>query len=302
MTHRIKLFIGFLAFIAVVSVISFFDVFNVAKSLIAEPEQTPLAILGLDEDGDGLSNADESYWNTDYLNPDSDGDGFLDGEETASGHDPTLAGPSDTRLGTNLTNQLADITLAGLVEGSLKPDHPDFEKSIDTLSLSVIDEGIASFIPKDDISKIILIEPTTENQEKYLTQIGAVLELFYKTLADEVINFENKLALIDNGGMANPQYIEFFSKKREEFEIVAQELMKVPTPKNWFQEHSEFLTVISGFAQVNHALAGGKDDPVMATMGFQFFFNLVDTNLPQVLEHYVEKAKSENLSDINPTN
>ncbi len=42
-----------------------------------------------DDDGDGLSNADEDcIWGTDPFNSDSDGDGFSDGEEVEDGHDP----------------------------------------------------------------------------------------------------------------------------------------------------------------------------------------------------------------------
>jgi YD repeat-containing protein len=41
-----------------------------------------------DEDGDGVSNAEELGLGTNPLNPDSDGDGFLDGEEIEFGSDP----------------------------------------------------------------------------------------------------------------------------------------------------------------------------------------------------------------------
>lgn len=48
-----------------------------------------------DDDGDGLSNADERLWGSDPRNSDTDGDGFKDGEEVASRHNPTIAGPND---------------------------------------------------------------------------------------------------------------------------------------------------------------------------------------------------------------
>lgn len=50
---------------------------------------------GGDEDGDGLVNADESLWGSDAKNPDTDGDGFLDGEEVKANYNPTLPSPSD---------------------------------------------------------------------------------------------------------------------------------------------------------------------------------------------------------------
>ena len=53
-----------------------------------------------DDDGDGLPNSDEALWGTDINNLDTDGDGFLDGEEVAANHNPTIAGPDD-QLPTN---------------------------------------------------------------------------------------------------------------------------------------------------------------------------------------------------------
>ena len=44
----------------------------------------------LDADNDGLSDDDEVFtYGTDPTNPDTDGDGFLDGDEVADGFDPT---------------------------------------------------------------------------------------------------------------------------------------------------------------------------------------------------------------------
>jgi len=43
---------------------------------------------GLDSDLDGLDNLGEQSAQTDPHNPDSDGDGFLDGQEVAIGTDP----------------------------------------------------------------------------------------------------------------------------------------------------------------------------------------------------------------------
>lgn len=42
------------------------------------------ALTSVDDDGDGLTNTQESWWGTDPLNPDSDGDGVGDGAEVAA--------------------------------------------------------------------------------------------------------------------------------------------------------------------------------------------------------------------------
>lgn len=45
-----------------------------------------------DTDGDGLTDIDEARYGTDLKNPDSDGDGYLDGAEVKSGYNPLGAG------------------------------------------------------------------------------------------------------------------------------------------------------------------------------------------------------------------
>ncbi|GEM_PF-4177414 len=59
-----------------------------ACGLLSLPAPSAVA-QGADNDGDGLTNDDETFvYNTDPNNPDTDGDGFTDGEEVLSGSDP----------------------------------------------------------------------------------------------------------------------------------------------------------------------------------------------------------------------
>lgn len=48
-----------------------------------------------DNDGDGLPNSEEQVWGTNLNNPDTDGDGFRDGDEVRARHNPTIPGPND---------------------------------------------------------------------------------------------------------------------------------------------------------------------------------------------------------------
>ena len=61
-----------------------------------------------DSDNDGLTDAQEKFYTTDPNKPDTDGDGFWDGQEIASGRNPIIA---DNLTNTN-TFSTADINLA----------------------------------------------------------------------------------------------------------------------------------------------------------------------------------------------
>lgn len=60
--------------------------------------ETTACVL-LDEDQDELNIYDEEYWGTDPLNPDTDGDGIIDGVEYHNGADPLLIGSWPGHIG-----------------------------------------------------------------------------------------------------------------------------------------------------------------------------------------------------------
>jgi hypothetical protein len=60
-----------------------------------EPEPTPTKVTnGVDTDSDGLTNVEELMYGTDFRNPDSDGDTYLDGNEVFHRYNPVALAPS----------------------------------------------------------------------------------------------------------------------------------------------------------------------------------------------------------------
>ena len=59
----------------------------------------PIADPNLDSDKDGLSDALEDVYKTDKNNPDTDGDGYLDGNEVENGYDPLVPGSAKLDYG-----------------------------------------------------------------------------------------------------------------------------------------------------------------------------------------------------------
>ena len=58
------------------------------------PKQEPLPPAGLDTDSDGLTDLEEALFGADPRNPDTDGDGFLDGNEVFNLYSPTGRAPA----------------------------------------------------------------------------------------------------------------------------------------------------------------------------------------------------------------
>lgn len=283
-----------MAVFAVVSVFSFFDVVGGVRSTLLSGSIQTLPPIDDDTDDDGLSDIDESYWNTDFQNPDSDGDGFIDGEEVVSRHDPTVAGPNDKMSELNMTQKAANLAISGLVEGSLKPSSPNYISSLDIVSLAVIDDGLKTFISYPEDLTLNTIEPSQENQQTYIAALEPVWEQFFKALADEIHNLGTKLELTNDGGYSNPAFVSYFISKRDEFNSISNNWKAVLVPSNWQEEHTLFLELILGMTKINEAIAKGGDDPLRATMGLTLLIDLVE-RFPKVLNIYSKKIKAENI-------
>ncbi len=90
---------------------------------------THTIVAPFDNDGDGLSNASEGAWGTDPNNPDSDGDGLLDGEEVhLCGTDPTSPDSDEDGITDDIEvgnpNDPTDSDQDGIIN-ALDPDDDD---------------------------------------------------------------------------------------------------------------------------------------------------------------------------------
>lgn len=295
MPNKVKIFFAFLAVLAVVSVLSFFDVLGGVKSALIGDNIVPLAVdLAHDADNDGLSDTDESYWLTDFENPDTDGDGYLDGEEVASRHNPTVAGPYDKLTDLNLTQRVADLAASGLVEGSLKPNSPNYITSLDNVALAVIDDGLKTFISYPEDLKLNLIEDTPNNNQEYIEAISQVWEQFFKTFGNEINNLDENLELTNKDGYFNQENITFFTQKRNEFSVIATNWQSILVPKNWESEHTNFLNLIQEMTKINEAIAEGVNDPLRATMGLTLLINVAE-QIPEIIKVYSDKVSLEKI-------
>ncbi len=300
MGTKIKFIFAGMAVIAVFSVLSWVDYFNkglasgfsfknIANKFSFESET--------DADKDGLSNIDESYWNTDFQNPDTDGDGFKDGEEIASGHDPRKPGPDDSLSDINLTEKLAELTASGLYEGSLKPDNENYYQSLTDMTEYLDDNSRISL--NTNIAPEILktIDGSRENQDKYLGLAYGSIKTFLVSYGEEMNNLNKNLDLIGAYGFGNKDVKEYFSKQENIFKDIFNKASDVPVPKNWTTEHLQLLGEIKMAAESNRAVVLGSSDPVKAAMALNELFSILD-RIPDWTKKYIDKNRSEDINNL----
>jgi len=283
MTPKVKVFFVFLALLAIFSVFSFFDVFRGVRSakLYESPDSLPLGIES-DADQDGLSNQDESYWNTDFQNPDSDGDGFLDGEEVASGFDPREASShelgdrlQDTVFGSvrmveagdfekvNLTDDASNLLVAGIAAGDLTRTSDDkaYETGINAVAFSTIDNFYKS-LPTIDPT-LSIISDSEENQNKYLESLAQIIQ-------DNLLNFPYTLNYNKNPF----EQSAFFLARGESLRLSLENTSRLEVPKNWAETHIKVLDLLGRFSLNYNAIGHYDDDSIKAIIAFNDIDNL----------------------------
>ena len=299
MTNKIKLFVGFLALIALFSVFTFFNSFRNSSSIVktANILKSSLSFeVDSDEDHDGLTNREESYWNTDFQNPDTDADGFKDGEEVASGHDPLIPGPNDLLNNDNLTDKLSNLTLSGLYAGSLTPGGPDYDKSLNDMALAVMDDAANNLSSKIDSNKFKVISSTKESQEIYLKEISVLYMEFITNFGEEIKNIQKYLELISEEGYKNQDLINFFQTREAGFQQTFERGYSMNVPENWIQNHANFLHIIKNLQLASRSIARGSEDPVKASAGLNIIGDAFE-NLSDLIDSFTAKIKSEKLNN-----
>lgn len=285
---------------AIFSVFSFFDVFRGVRSANIYDSAKPLALsLEDDVDQDGLSNSDEAYWNTDLQNPDTDGDGFLDGEEVASGFDPrepsshelgdkladTVYGaPQDVDADFNITNNLSEMLVNGIQAQDLKPgvDDEKFANGVNAVSLSVIDNFYKTQAPPSFTPAIV--ENSKENQIAYLDAVAQIIK-------KDLLEFPQRANL--SAGITDQ--LPFFAAKSAQFRISYDKISVLKIPEDWLDINTNILELLYLFHLNYGAIANYDADMMKATLAMAELSNL-NVELPALLQAIKAKAITNKLS------
>ena len=286
MPATIKIFSGLLALIALFSGWSFIQtILNANDVSLSSGNQISLN-YSKDNDNDGLTNQEESYWNTDMENPDTDGDGFVDGEEVASGHNPLVAGPHDLliefgkeKIASNLTEKLSALITSGLYAGDLGPSasYEAYSSAIDKISLSTLYDGIATLTPDElKASEIQEVEDVKRFQEIYLQKVAIIIE---KDILPELFTepFEAKRLLAKFGTTdGNNDINVFFLSRAARNEKIIKKLMVLDVPRGLVDFHKKTIAFFQSLNYQYQSISQTEKDPIKALFALN---NLQDTYL-----------------------
>lgn len=261
-----------------------------------------------DIDQDGLCNDEEPIYRTDPLNKDTDGDGFLDGEEIASGRDPIKPGPDDllptqNSQSLNITDKVSDLITGAFYAGDLDPHaNPEiYNKSLTDISYEIIINNSAVLDPKNiPINKINNSSNSKEVQEKYLNTIVTIIENDLwgqlinepRVLAMKFVNFNTE----DQKNIANSK--RYFNDKANHYMEVLQKVDALAVPPSWFNIHQSILTGLQTLVINHQALSQTNNDPLKSIAAVDNLMNLYQEVQPLVVS-IVQNIKK---NDLNPPN
>lgn len=230
-----------------------------------------------DTDADGLCDYDETYWDADFMNPDTDGDGFKDGEEVLTGHDPAKAGPDDyLDEKRNLTQRYSALLLGAVTSGTLDKSNPGYNRAIDELveelfaqyDTNVAVELDAIQISSDSEADLLAYGITINNiQDQIFAEIEANFENLLETAKDVPASDMAKMKALYP--VAFKAFTTAADAESSAFNQRASTIKSVRVPPSMQKYHRSLLLYLRGMQQRYVTLKTIDQDPLAALISLQ---------------------------------
>jgi len=242
----------------------------------------------LDSDGDGLRDWEEALWKTDPFNPDTDGDGTVDGREISDSRDPTVKGPDD-KIKTlsdsaksqehtapiTLTEQLAENFAVQYFSGKGATgggNLPNIAKNYiaDSLAIDIQKETLAhqnSYTASD-----IKIVPAVEGEnnkvaiKQYLDSVGKALENNFKNIEGSEVKI--MVSLVEPGPESRVNVLDPYISAYAKTAIF---LKNEPVPETYADLHLALLNTMNNTRIAVEDMKLIKRDPAQAFVGMSLY-------------------------------
>lgn len=253
-----------------------------------------------DTDHDGLCDYEETYWGTDFKNPDTDGDGYSDGEEVLTGHDPTKAGPNDFLDGRrNLTQRASTLLLGGLATGDLDPSSPKYQASIDRLVNDIITQyQTNSSVEVDAITTAPADRSTLIN---YGIRMSSLLKDLFSSaqtgfssvlipVSDVTISDVSKLKKSDP--VKFKAFTDAIDAQLADLDTRAHSITALPAPATMTASHRNALSFIRGLQAQYRSLRAIDLDPLQGVISMQVINTLLTTTSAQIASDFSNRLNA----------
>jgi len=222
----------------------------------------------------------------------------------ASGHDPLIPGPDDLLVDNNLTKKIANLTLGGIVEGSLKPTNPNYNNSVNL----VVDEILNYSLTNSPLQ--ISSPQTVENTPENILNYAVAILLYLESIANE--DFDGFTAWLDIMGdidlsnistlTENPElYGKSIVHAKKQSHTVGEQikaLESLDVPQKFSQDHIEVLVFFKKIQGNYDLFAQASSDPVQTLVVFQELTILFSDRLPELFGE-LSKKLGDNLAPLN---
>lgn len=247
-----------------------------------------------DSDKDGLSDSLESIYLTDLSNPDTDGDGYLDGEEVASGCDPKTAGPKDcASQQKNLTDKAANLLLGGYLSGDLNPKSANINDSIKTITTSLV-EDVEKSTPK--YKPLISDDNSPEAIKRYAENLKRVLEEkvangLNNITIEKYANKKEQENFLNDLVNQDPTQISLSLESANLMKAGIDELLKIETPSMLKKTQEDIINLISEFESIFRSWSNFKDDPLKAFINLERYLGAL-SEFSTIIQEFVNTLQS----------
>ncbi|MEK7520175.1 MAG: thrombospondin type 3 repeat-containing protein, partial [Patescibacteria group bacterium] len=239
---------------------------------------------------------EEAYYQTDPVDPDTDGDGYLDGEEVASGYDPVVPAPNDALPGTdtnaprpipkNLTTYLTQLLAQKVSSGEFEPslaenlaegtNDPNLPYNQDVMNEALYQIGLRAkeyfALPQIDEKEIRVSSEQTSYES-----VGQYINVMSQAVsADETIMRlgKNEATIIqeavESSNMDSVQLLIASTHSSVEW------VKNITVPQGFEDLHRRQLALLILQENIFKAIKNISDDPIMAAAGMETYGSIVD--------------------------
>lgn len=261
-----------------------FYLFKFKKPLQKDKLQNSLISIAknageIDSDKDGLKDWEEVLWKTDINNPDSDGDGYSDKQETDGGYSPTdiLSNKKtgkknqnefgvDNSFGSENITQVLSKNIAQQIATNVGKDGelPDFSNPL-TLINNDTNKEIAEFIASLNIriSESELKISKDNNPEAVQVYTDLMLNIFPKP------SYLKESSLMDLAKAVQYKDYKLIDSFIDGCNKIVSELKKVNVPSDFVDIHKRFMELFTTESKTLESIKNFETDPLKSLISVE---------------------------------